>query len=44
MRKSAAKGTLIMTVYGVLGDGAIALIDLRAAHDVPPGQEMMAQP
>lgn len=33
MRQAAARGTLITTVYGVLSDGAIALIDLRAAQD-----------
>lgn len=37
MRDSAARGILIMTVYGAQSDGAIALIDLRAANDAVPG-------
>jgi hypothetical protein len=40
MQESAARGTLIMTVYGVLNDGAIALIDLQAARDVLGGQQI----
>jgi len=33
MREVAARGTLLTTVIGSLSDGAIALIDLRAARD-----------
>lgn len=40
MQESAARGTLIMTVYGVLSDGAIALIDLQAAREMMGGQEI----
>jgi hypothetical protein len=34
MREVAGRGTLLATVVGSLGDGAIALIDLRAARNV----------
>jgi hypothetical protein len=34
MKESARRGTLLLTLYGEMSDGAIALIDLRAARDL----------